>query len=86
MTGLSVNVGGRHVSEYFLNTANTFVMPERTTFDAAAVLRRGAYDIGVNIANLTDRERYFVSQINGGGLLYPGERFNAKLVVRYRFQ
>jgi iron complex outermembrane receptor protein len=86
VTGLNVNLGVRHVSDYFLNTANTFVMPERTTFDGALTLRRGAYDIGVNLANLTNRKRYFVSQINGGGLLYPGEPFNAKLTLRYRFQ
>jgi iron complex outermembrane receptor protein len=85
-TALSVNLGGRHVSEYFLNTANTVTMPERTTFDGAVMLRRGDYDIGVNFTNLTDRERYFVSQINGGGLLYPGEPFNGKVTVRYRFQ
>jgi outer membrane receptor for monomeric catechols len=86
VTGLNVNLGVRHVGEYFMNTANTVVMPERTTMDGAVTLRRGAYDIGVNLVNLTNRKRYFVSQINGGGLLYPGEPFNAKLTVRYRFQ
>jgi outer membrane receptor for monomeric catechols len=85
-TSLNVNVGGRYVSEYFLNSANTVVMPDRTTFDGAVTLRRGAYDVALNLGNLLDRNRYFVSQINGGGLLYPGQPFNAALTLRYRFQ
>lgn len=85
-TDLQVNLGGRHVGDYFLNTANTLVMPSRTTFDGAVNLRRGPYDITVNLSNLTNRERYYVSQINGGGLLYPGQPFNATLTLRYRFQ
>jgi hypothetical protein len=31
-------------------------------------------------------DRYFVSQINSGGLLYPGQPFNATLTLRYRFR
>ena len=61
------------------------VMPDRTTFDGAVTLRRGPYDIQLNLGNLLDRDRYYVSQINGGGLLYPGPPFNAQLTLRYRF-
>jgi iron complex outermembrane receptor protein len=86
VTAVSVNLGGRHVSDYFLNSANTTAMPSRTTFDGAVTLRRGPYDIAVNLTNLLDKRYYFVSQINGGGLLYPGQPFNAALTLRYRFQ
>lgn len=83
--GLSVNAGGRYVSEYFLNTANTLVMPERLTFDGAFSLRYRSYDMALNFTNLTGRDRYYVSQINSGGLLYPGTPFGTQLTLRYRF-
>ena len=84
-TGFNVNLGGRYVSTYFLNTANTFIMPERLTFDGAVSFRHRSYDIALNFTNLTDRERYYVSQINSGGLLYPGTPFGTQLTLRYRF-
>src|SRR5262245_27853147 len=85
-TALNVNVGYRHVSTYFLNTANTLVMPKLDTMDAAVMVRRGNYDVGVNLRNLTNETQYFTSQINSGGQLYPGEPFNALVTLRYRFQ
>jgi iron complex outermembrane receptor protein len=85
-TGMRLNIGYRHVSEYFLNTANTLVMPPRDTIDAAVSVHRGQYDISLNLANLTNRSQYFVSQINSGGQLYPGQPFNATATIRYRFQ
>ena len=84
-TLLGVNLGGRYQSTYFLNTANTLVMPELLTFDGAISLRYRAYDVALNFTNLTDRDRYYVSQINSGGLLYPGRPFGTQLTVRYRF-
>ena len=84
-TSFSVNLGGRYVSTYFLNTANTLVMPERLTFDGAASFRYRNYDLALNFINLTDRERYYVSQINSGGLLTPGPPIGTTLTLRYRF-
>ena len=84
-TVLGVNLGGRYISTYFLNTANTLVMPEQLTFDGAISLRHRAYDVALNFTNLTDRDRYFTSQINSGGLLYPGRPFGTTLTLRYRF-
>jgi iron complex outermembrane receptor protein len=83
---LNVNLGGRYVGRYFLNAANTSIMPSRTTMDGAVSLQRRQYDVAVNFANLLNAERYFVSQINGGGLLYPGPPFGATVTFRYRFQ
>ena len=61
-------------------------MPSRTTFDGSLSVQRAHYSLALNVANLTNRRRYFVSQINSGGLLYPGQPFNASVTVRYRFQ
>ena len=85
-TSISFSLGNRYVGRYFLNAANTAIMPSRGTMDGAINVRRGKYDVSVNLANLTDKERYFVSQINGGGLLYPGQPINATLTLRYRFR
>jgi iron complex outermembrane recepter protein len=85
-TSLSVSLGQRYVGRYFMNAANTTIMPSLGTADGAISLRRGKYDVAVNFGNLLDKDRYFDSQINGGAQLYPGEPFNATLTVRYRFQ
>ena len=81
---LNFSVGGRYVRHYFTNSANTAIIPSATTFDGGVGLTRRNYDISVNFANLLNRERYFVSQINSTQL-YPGPPFNATLTLRYRF-
>jgi len=81
---LNFSVGGRYVRHYFTNSANTAIIPSATTFDGGAGLSRRKYDISINFANLLNRGRYFVSQINSTQL-YPGPPFNATLTLRYRF-
>jgi outer membrane receptor protein involved in Fe transport len=39
----------------------------------------------LNAQNLLDRQRYFVSQINGSQL-YPGQPINVFATFRYRFK
>jgi iron complex outermembrane receptor protein len=85
-TLLTVSLGNRYVYRYFTNSANTVMIPSRGTMDGAVSLRRGRYDVSVNLANITNKEHYFVSQINGGGQLYPGQPFSATVTVGYRFQ
>jgi len=78
-------LGGRYVRHYFTNSANTVALPSRLTFDATLNFGRPRWDIGVNIENLLDKGRYFVSQINSGIQLYPGRPLNAFVTMRYRF-
>lgn len=85
-TRITASLGARYVYRYFANSANTAVVPSMSTMDGAISMRRGKYDVSVNLANLTDKEHYFVSQINGGGQLYPGQPFGATVTVGYRFQ
>jgi outer membrane receptor protein involved in Fe transport len=77
-------LGGRYVHGYYMNSANTTFMPSRTTMDGAINVTHGSYDLTVNLVNLLDKERYYVSQINGGSQLYPGQPLNATVTVRYR--
>jgi len=83
-TKLNFSLGGRYQRHYFTNTANTAIVPSLTTYDGGVSLNRTKYDVQVNFANLLNRERYFVSQINSTQL-YPGPPFNATLTLRYRF-
>jgi iron complex outermembrane receptor protein len=84
-TRLSVSLGQRYEARYFADTANTAIVPSHSTMDGAVTLRRAKYDVTVNFANITNKQHYFVSQINSGGQLYPGEPFNAKMTVGYHF-
>ncbi len=84
-SSVAVSLGGRFVEKYFTNSTNTFTLPDRVTFDGAVSFRTTAWEVGVNLVNLTNKERYFVSQINGSQF-YPGQPFSATLTLRYRFQ
>ena len=82
---VNFSLGGRYQARYYANATNTNLVPSLTTFDGAVSLTRAKYDVQVNVANLLNAERYFVSQINGGNQLYPGPPFNATMTLRYRF-
>jgi iron complex outermembrane receptor protein len=84
-SSITGSIGGRYVYHYFSNAANTIVVPGRFTINGAVGLRRPKWDVMVNLENLGDKERYFVSQINGGNQLYPGPPFHAFVTLRYRF-
>lgn len=83
---LAIGLGARYVGEYFTNAANTIVLPDRLTFDGVVSVRMRDWDVAVNLANLTNNERYFVSNINSGNQFYPGPPFNATLTIGYRFR
>lgn len=82
---MTAGLGGRYVGDYFTNAINTIVLPSRLTFDGVVSFRVDALDVAVNLANLTNNDRYFVSNINSGNQFYPGQPFNATVTVRYRF-
>ncbi|MCU1385117.1 MAG: hypothetical protein JWL71_3814 [Acidobacteria bacterium] len=85
-SSVTASLGGRYVAHYFTNSANTIVLPSRLTFDGAVGFRRQAWDVTLNLINLTNVETYYVSQINSGTQLYPGPPFNASVTVRYRLR
>lgn len=54
-------------------------------FSGAVGLHRKKYELQLNAENLLDRQRYFVSQINGTQL-YPGQPINLFATIRYKFR
>jgi outer membrane receptor protein involved in Fe transport len=83
-TGLTSSLGARYMGSQFLNTTNTTLIGSYLTFSGAVGVRYKNYEATLNMENLLNRERYFVSQINGNQL-YPGAPVNAFVSLRYRF-
>jgi iron complex outermembrane receptor protein len=84
-SSITGSIGGRYVNRYVANAANTVFVPSVFTMSGAAGFKRPRWDVMVNLENLTNKERYFTSQINGGNQLYPGQPFNAFVTLRFRF-
>jgi len=57
-SGLGVGGGGRYVSEQFIAEDNEFVLDGVLTFDAVASYSFAAWQVQLNVKNLTDREYY----------------------------
>ncbi len=57
-SGLGVGGGGRYVSEQFIAEDNEFVLDGVLTFDAVASYSFAAWQVQLNLKNLTDREYY----------------------------
>jgi iron complex outermembrane receptor protein len=82
---LSTGLGGRYVGTYYTDTANTILFPSRLTFDGVVSVRLREWDVAVNLTNILNKDRYFVSNINSGNQWYPGQPFNATLTLRRTF-
>ena len=75
----------RYLGAQYMNSTDTIFVGGYTVFSGAIGLRKKRFEMQVNAENLLDRQRYFVSQINGTQL-YPGPPINVFATVRYRFQ
>jgi iron complex outermembrane receptor protein len=84
-TSLITSLGARYINSYYTNATSTVMIPSLFNMSAAVGIGRKKWDATLNMENLTDKQRYFVSQINGGNQLYPGAPFNAFVTLRYRF-
>jgi iron complex outermembrane recepter protein len=84
-TSLTSSVGMRYMGAEYENNTDTIFVGGYTVFSGSVGLHRRKYDILLNAENLLDRQRYFVSQINGTQL-YPGQPINVFATVRYRFK
>ena len=84
-TKLTTSLGARYINAYFTNATNTVSIPSQFTMSGAVGVARRNWEATVNVENLTNKQRYFVSQINGGNQLYPGAPINAFVTLRYRF-
>ena len=85
-TGLISSLGARYMGWEYLNSANTNRLGGYVVFSGSVGVQRRKYDVTINAENLLNRNRYFVSQINGGSQLYPGQPINVFATIRYRFK
>jgi TonB-dependent siderophore receptor len=83
-SGITTSVGTRYISSQFVDDPDTVRLGGYTLFSGAIGYRRGIYELRLNAENLSDRQRYFDSGINGTQV-YPGAPFNVFATVRLRF-
>jgi iron complex outermembrane receptor protein len=81
--GLGVGGGGRYVSEQFIAEDNEFVIDGVLTFDAALSYSFSAWQVQLNVKNLTDREYY--GRAFGANSVIPAPPITAYLGFDVRF-
>ncbi|MEP7354796.1 MAG: TonB-dependent receptor [Acidobacteriota bacterium] len=89
---MSFSLGATYRSRTVMSNAATQDLQYQggwVRFDAGASFEvTKKWSVAVNIQNLLNRQRFVVSQINGGGTsgqVYPGAPFAATLTLRYQF-
>ncbi len=83
--GFSVGGGLRYVGDRYASPDNLITLPEYVTADAVLSYRTKAYDIALNVKNLSDEE-YFVSGHGASNNLNaPGAPRSVELSARLRF-
>lgn len=83
-TSMFTSLGARYINAYFTNATNTATIPSLFIMSSSVGMARKQWSASVNMENLTDKQRYFTSQINSTQL-YPGPPFNVFVTLRYRF-
>ncbi len=83
--GFLVGAGANYVDDRFANPGNTVTLPAHTTLDAVAAYRTKAYDLQLNLYNLTDRKYIVAGHGTNANLNLPGAPRSALLTLRVRF-
>lgn len=81
--GVTTGLGMRYLSSVYTDNRQTIRLGGWTTFSGSVGMHRKKYDLMLNAENLFNRQRYFVSEINGNQI-YPGEPINVFATVRLR--
>jgi iron complex outermembrane receptor protein len=76
-------LGGQYVGRMFSDNTNLVPIGEYFLADAAVTWRREVWEVGLNVANLFNKERYFPTSIYDTQL-YPGSPVSAMISVRWR--
>jgi iron complex outermembrane receptor protein len=85
--GVGVSLGGRYLGKHATDEFNTLFLGGYTVWDAGFFYRRRAVEYSVNIKNIFNKTRYFVSPILfNEQQLTPGPGVDATATVRFRFQ
>lgn len=82
-SGLGVGGGGRYVSEQFIAEDNEFILDGVLTFDASASYSFAAWQVQLNVKNLTDREYY--GRAFGANSVIPAPPITLYLGFNVRF-
>lgn len=87
--GITASLGATYRSKTAMNnpappTLQTF-QGGWVRWDGGASFQSRNWSAAVNIANLFNRQRFWVSAINSGNQLYPGAPFAATFTLRYTF-
>lgn len=82
LRGWGVSGGVTYKGDTYADALNLYQVPSYTVFDAGVLYETKAWDVALNLRNLTNR-RYYVSATFSGAL--PGEERGAYLTARYRF-
>ena len=81
LKGLNFGAGANYMDETFTNSANNYVMPAYTVFDAAVGYRVGRVGVRLNINNTFDK-KYFANAIFDNQFS-PGATRNFLVSVKY---
>jgi iron complex outermembrane recepter protein len=84
-SGLATSAGVRRLSSIFNDDLNAIPLEGYTLVNGAISYRRGNYELGLNVENLLDKNRYFhptwlTSQVT------PGQPINVFATLRVRFR
>ena len=82
LAGLTAGAGVTYKGDSFADNLNLYRVPSYTVLDAALLYRTRAWDLGLNLVNLTDR-RYYVNPTFVGAL--PGAPRSVLVTARVRF-
>lgn len=82
LAGLTAGAGVTYKGDSFADNLNLHRVPSYTVLDAALLYRTRAWDLGLNLVNLTDR-RYYVNPTFVGAL--PGAPRSVLVTARVRF-
>lgn len=76
-------LGGQYVGRMFSDNTNLIPLGGYFLADAAVTWRRELWEVGFNVANLFNKERYFPTSIYDTQL-YPGSPLSATISLRWR--
>lgn len=83
--GFSVGGGLRYVGDRYASPDNLVTLEEYVTADAVLMYKTRAYDLALNVKNLTDEEYFISGHGASNNLNAPGAPRSVELTARFRF-
>ena len=83
--GFSMGGGARYVGDRYASPDNLITLEKYVTADAALIYKAKAYDLALNVKNLTDEEFFISGHGASNNLNAPGAPRSVELTARIRF-